>query len=219
VGFRRDNSQPANAAALDRPSGDLTGFYHWSPMHELALVDLNARPGGSGPYRFVEGKAGANLANPLDGSPASVRSAKFQVMTHSGDSGGPLFFNTSEGFKLAGTCVSARRADLKSAFSARPDVPCYLERWEPLKEYHGWIKAVLAGDLGKSRVLAFEGGVAKVETRARQGGDQGGDQGRRRGGRRRREIVELSPGPARPGSGPAGRRSWRGGPPGWSPTP
>jgi hypothetical protein len=145
--------------------GDRTGFYHWSPIHEMGLYDPASRPGGTAPYRFMLGQAGAGLVNPLDGSPASVRSAKFQVMTCSGDSGGPLFLNTKEGFKVAGICGSAQRADLQSAASAKPDVPCYLEHWEPLKDHLTWINGVLAGELGGARVLTFATGQeAKVGT-------------------------------------------------------
>jgi hypothetical protein len=67
-----------------------------------------------------------------------------------------------------------QRADLKSAHSAKPDVPCLLERWEPLKGRQAWIDDVLAGDLAGSMVVDFKDGVAGSATAAKVAGSAAG---------------------------------------------
>ncbi len=135
-----------------------TGFLHMSRVSDQLVKSGAAKGGHPNRLQFAMTHEESEVRH-LDGArPLRFRSHPDQALITEGDSGGPLFFNTKEGLKVAG--IASRVGIEPLAWSGGEDLFIH-QFWEPVMDAVKWIAAVKAGATDTSRII--EPGTAKAE--------------------------------------------------------
>ena len=153
-----------NTRVVHITDGGWTGFLHGSRISPEGLKEDTGKAPRETPVRFLPDDPETSLA--LDEQGPVIRSgvAKAQGCLNPGDSGAPLFLYTKEGVLLGAIAQGTGQGKLWSASGA--EVPGCLDYFVSLKERLPWIRAVLEGKPGASKVL-------EVGSRARPAGKVG----------------------------------------------
>jgi hypothetical protein len=138
-----------------------TGFLQWSPSTLEGILNADSPETLANRYQFAMVPEETTYATTLADVPTvQVRSHRDQADFTQGDSGGPLLFNTREGLKVAGLIVTANPEHLVRLATGEIEL-FFLRFFEPVKENLAWIRAVLEGKPGTSRVIVWKAGLAK----------------------------------------------------------
>jgi len=150
-----------------------TGFWHVSrctPAGMRAFEDKNPR---ANRWQVALTPEATTAIHPTTHVVYPVKSTPNQALIAEGDSGGPLFFMTKEGYRLAGIAAHGQ-AEFLMTPSGRPE-PHIMQVWEPLMDQQDWLRTVRAGGAGGGRVLDLSvdprdaPGAAPVEKKAPAG--------------------------------------------------
>ena len=131
--------------------GAWTGFLHASRITPEGLKEDSGKAPRETPVRFLLDEPETLLALGKQGRSIRCGDAKAQGCLNPGDSGAPLFINTGEGFLLGAIAQGSGQGTLLSADGA--EVPACLDYYVSLKERLPWIRAVLEGRPGASKIL------------------------------------------------------------------
>jgi len=122
-----------------------TGFLHLSPLSASGLAALSSADPRANVYQFEWVGTPLRAFSPADRSPLRVQSHPNQALPASGDSGGPLFFNTKTGLKVAGIYSQYLAEPLLMDGLVDACKPFVLQVWEPVMEHLPWIQEVRGG--------------------------------------------------------------------------
>jgi hypothetical protein len=129
-----------------------TGFHHWSPLAPEGLKLANAIASGKNLDQFALVSAPRTYYDGIGRQAIPVQSHPNQALMADGDSGGPLFFNTSQGLRVAGIASYSSRVALLRTQEGPAEV--FIHRlWEPVLDHAAWIEAVRNGDRSGSLVM------------------------------------------------------------------
>lgn len=130
------------------------GFHHWSPHAAagLALLEQGGPDASLNSDQYSLALAAQTYLDPVNQLVIQVQSHKKQALFAEGDSGSPLFLNTSKGLTVAGIASYSCSHFLYCPATGK-GVPFIRQMWEPLKENLPWIEAVRDGDRAGSLVM------------------------------------------------------------------
>ena len=145
---------------LENPEGRIhsghTYVSYQSHRGRTAFISWNPQASGDAPPSLLSGDQRNGLSfslvdteteflNPGDAKGTKVRSHPDQALHSPGDSGGPLFFKTDDGLRLAGIITSSTMEELVEP-KTKTQARFHCQFFEPVMPNLKWIRAIQEGD-------------------------------------------------------------------------
>ncbi|NTV74077.1 MAG: hypothetical protein HGA66_07705, partial [Holophaga sp.] len=119
-----------------------SAFIHLSPLSAQGRAALSSTAPDTNVWQFEPPRPGLKAFPPGLTTAMDVRANANQTLVADGDSGGPLFFETKDGLKVAGIFSFYLCEALRVAGQEEPRTFA-VELWEPVKEHLDWIRGVM----------------------------------------------------------------------------